>query len=718
MLLRVYRFTDKISLLILKTLSLVMALLAEGLAVIIGSGGSEKRGLLGIITRVLGILSIILITISAVILGISRRVLGTTARLAGGAAVGVTRASGRSVNTAMARRSARAEMDAGITEDPLRVQNRILSGLFVITLIALITIVLWATRPTEDPFQGMSVVNINPIAANPGSTEEASAPVAIATAIPTATQLPEVLQARGSLAYTVRENGQNDLWVVSVGSNRNPVRITNDLADERDPAWSLDGRKLAYASNRDGNWELYIYDLITGATNRMTYDLSFQGAPRWSPDGAWLIYENYLGNNLDIYILPVLDPNQQNTRLPTSSDLPDFAPDWSPSDGRNLLFVSWRDGNQDIYLTSLDTPETAVNLTNTPERHEDHPVWSPDGARVAYAARDGGIDKIFVKSAIDLSAEPELIGVGKSPAWSPDGNAILAVAETIEATHFTVYPYNSGGIPQVIAVPLGADQVVWTENTLPANLINGGGLPLRAPSLYTEQERAFDGSPPYILQPIRDVDVAQSQLSDRVNDSFNAMRERVVEKSGEDFLGRLDDAWWPLGYRPQAGEPVCNWHLTGRAFSVNRASAIVGFPKSLEVMRENTTTGTQWRLYLRVSEEGQSGQLGEPLRFMPWDFNSRNSGDVIAYEQGGRFYPNTPVGYYVDLTQIAADFGWQGMFAADDWRANTNGINYWMFIKPTGLTWVDAMLELYNESQLGGCAPRRPTPAPSPTPGV
>jgi hypothetical protein len=714
-----YRFTDKISLLILKTLSLVMTLLAEGLAVIIGSGGAEKRGLLGIITRLLGVFSIILVTVGAVILGITRRLLGTTARLAGGAAVGVTRASGRSVNTAMARRSARVEMDAGIREDPLRVQNRILSALFVITLIALIGIVLWATRPTNDPLQGISVVNVNPITsgADIGSTEEAVS-LAIATAIPTATQLPEVLQARGSIAYSVRENGQTDLWVANVGGNRNPVRITNDLADERDPAWSQDGRKLAYASNRDGNWELYIYDLITGATNRMTYDLSFQGAPRWSPDGAWLIYENYLGNNLDVYVLPVLDPNQQNTRLPTSSEWPDFAPDWSQNDGRNLLFVSWRDGNQDIYLTSLDTPETAINLTNTPERHEDTPMWSPDGSRVVYAARDGGIDKIFVKSVADLDAGPELIGVGKSPTWSPDGNAILAVVETIDATHFTAYPYNSNGIPQVIAAPLGADQVVWTEATLPANLLNGNGLPLRAPALYTEQERAFEGSPPFILQPIRDVDVAQSQLSDRVNDSFNAMRERVVEKSGEDFLGRLDDAWWPLGYRPQAGEPVCNWHLTGRAFSVNRASAIVGFPKSLEVIRENTPTGTQWRLYLRVSEDGQSGQLGEPLRFMPWDFNSRNSGDVIAYEQGGRFYDNTPVGYYVDLTQIAADFGWQGMTAADDWRANTNGINYWMFIKPTGLNWVEAMLELYNESQLGGCAPRRPTPAPSATPGA
>ena len=96
---------------------------------------------------------------------------------------------------------------------------------------------------------------------------------------------------------------------VGVGS-RNPIRLTNDPADERDPSWWVpeDGslaRRLAYASNKDGNWELYIYDLDDNVTTRMTYDLSFQAAPAWSPDGNWLVYESYQGNNLDIYAMPI-----------------------------------------------------------------------------------------------------------------------------------------------------------------------------------------------------------------------------------------------------------------------------------------------------------------------------------------------------------------------------------------------------------------------------
>src|SRR5690606_28617204 len=100
------------------------------------------------------------------------------------------------------------------------------------------------------------------------------------------------------------------------------------------------GRRLAYASRQDGNWEIYVYDTVTGDTTRMTYDLSFQANPTWSSDSDWLAYESYQGNNLDIYVMPV-DPaaqpegSRQPIRLPGNSDAPDYAPAWSP-DGRHI----------------------------------------------------------------------------------------------------------------------------------------------------------------------------------------------------------------------------------------------------------------------------------------------------------------------------------------------------------------------------------------------
>jgi hypothetical protein len=217
------------------------------------------------------------------------------------------------------------------------------------------------------------------------------------------------------------------------------------------------------------------------------------------------------------------------------------------------------------------------------------------------------------------------------------------------------------------------------------------------------------------MSPLIDVDAPNAFLSDRVNDSFNALREQTNETIGWDFLGQLEDAFWQIDRPPQPGEERRNWHMTGRAFSFNR-NAIVGFPPPIEIVREDIGVYTYWRVFVRVADDAQSGQLGEPLRRMPWDFASRNQGDVEAYDQGGRLRTEMPAGYYIDLTQLAVDFGWTRVPAGSDWRANFNSTNYWMFTKPDGLSWYEAMRELYAVSQLGGFAPEStPIPVQQPT---
>lgn len=722
MLLRAYRLTDKLGLLLLKSLTALSTLVVDGVLVVLGSAVGQRSGLLGLIALLFsGVLRLLMLGV-----GVVRTLLGLVARLLGGttavAASATMRLSGQTTQAAragsqraMARRSARAELDTGIAPDPLITQNRFLSALVVLALAGLVGVVLWATRPTPAPVSlplGVDV-SLQGGGAALAATEQpaqSEAPLAPPTAIPTATQVPEVLQARGSIAYTVRENGQTDLWALNVTS-RVPIRITNDLADERDPAWSPDGRRLAYASNKDGNWEIYIYDLQTGETRRMTFNLAFEGAPSWSPDGNFLAYETYQNGNLDIYVLPVTDVNA--TLQPVTQEAsPDFSPAWSPL-GRQIAFVSWRDGSQDIHIFSLDTFET-INITNTPDRDEDFPAWHPDGDLIAYSAVDRGVEKVFVKSVSNPGAPAQPIGAGRQPAWSPDGSSIVAAVDTVDSTHLTVYPYaNPGAPPQFFQVKLGAGSPSWSSEPLPAALVNSGGLPLRAEPLYIEQETQL-ASGLYTLGPLPEVSVSpNAQLSVRVDDSFNALRRRTLAASGRDFLASLESAFWGLDVRPQAGEEQRNWHYTGRAFSINRNTALAGLPVLVEVVREERGLDIVWRLYLRV-DDNAAGQLGEPLRRMPWDFNARTSGDVEAYNQGGRLKTAMPSGYFIDLTALAADYGWQPMPAGMTWRANFNAVNYWMFYKSGGLSWLDAMLEIYQPPQLGGFMPT-PTPFPPAT---
>jgi TolB protein len=720
MLLRAYRITDKSGSAAVKLATAAGTLLADGVLLILGSPQKgTRRGLLGLLALIASALLHVLIVIATALWMVLAFIGGAVYRLFSVATRGTARATGATrsgVQGAMARRAARTEMQATLQEDPLRVQNRVLGLVVVLMLIGLIAVVIWATDPQRSAPPAAAAANpgafsLVDTAATP-EPQATSAALIAPTSIPTATQLPEVLQTRGSIAFTVRENGQSDLWAISVGS-RTPIRITNDLADERDPAWAPDGLRLAYASNKDGNWEIYVYDLTTNRTERKTFNLAFDGNPSWSPDSNWLVYETYQGGNLDVYVLPVTDQNA--TLEPITLDpAADFAPAWSP-DGRNIAFTSLRGGVQDIWVVSLDDISAPRNLTATAGRAEDHAAWSPDGRRIAYSALDEGIDKVFVRSLDALDAPPEVIGRGRTPSWAPDGRSIIAAVDTLDATHMTVYPYGDAlGLPQIISVPPRASGPVWTGLPLPASLINSGGLPLRAEPLYVEQEFPFANGL-YPLGPlVNNVDAPSPQLSDRVNDSFNALRERVLTVSGRDFLSTLGDAFWDLNQRPQPGEDPRNWHYTGRMFAADRNAALVGFPPAVEIVREDRDVNTIWRVFVRVDDGAQSGQLGEPLRALPWDINSRFSGDVEAYDAGGRPRPEVPEGYYVDLTEIARDYGWQPLPAGSDWRLNFNAMNYWAFYKPQGLSWVEAMLEIWTRDQIAGFLPTA-TPAPVPT---
>ncbi|MFO7323149.1 MAG: hypothetical protein DIU68_015585 [Chloroflexota bacterium] len=720
MLLRAYRVTDRLGVVILKGSVALGAVTLDGLTI-------ARKGATGVAVRIFQVIAVLAGFLFGIVRGAFRLIFSAGGR-AGNTAI---RRAGTAAGDAMARRAtraaARAELKANIAEDPLRVQNRVLSALVVVLGVAVLAVILWATDPSRN--QPSLAGAAAPLPAQPGQsslqplpTDQPLAPTAqpvvatlpaLPTPVPTATALPEILSARGSLAYVVREKAQTDIWAIPVGS-RSALRITNSPADERDPAWSPDGSKLAYASRQDGNWEIYIYDVASGESTRMTYDLSFQGGPTWSPDGEWLAYESYQGNNLDIYVMRV-DGTQAPMRL-TDHSAPDFSPAWSP-DGRTIAFVSWRDGNQDIMLFSLDDPrdDAVVNLTNTPLRHEDYPAWSPDGTLIAYSALDEGVEKVFVKSVTDPDAPAQVIGRGRAPTWSPDGASLVYAVDSLDSTHLVAGPFAGSGVAtEIIPVPRGSTSPVWTAAPLPQTLVNSGGLPPASNEpLYVEHESEPRTDPPYRLSVLNNVSAPNAVLSERVNDSFAALRERTLEAVGWDFLGRLEDAFWQIDRPPQPGEERRNWLMTGRGFAINR-NLIVGFPAPIEVVREDLDVNTYWRVFVRVADEYQSGQLGEPLRRMPWDFASRNQGDVEAYEQGGRLRAEMPSGYYVDLTQLAADYGWERVPAGSDWRRNFNSTNYWLFNKRDGLTWYEAMRELYTEAQLGGFAPRPSTAAPAP----
>jgi Tol biopolymer transport system component len=199
--------------------------------------------------------------------------------------------------------------------------------------------------------------------------------------------------------------------------------VTNFSGMQTQPSISPDGRSVAFVSNRDGDFNVYVGLARGGSLVQITHDPNLESAPRWSPDGATLAYArlNHWGM-WDVWEVPALGGTPRRVVLNAAD------PDWSP-DGHSLAYLSMTDRGIWISGTSGENAHQAVPaFRRNTESHgvDTQPRFSPDGREIAFAVRgaDGGPGGDL--AVVDLaSGKTRLIPLGKemniSPAWSADG---------------------------------------------------------------------------------------------------------------------------------------------------------------------------------------------------------------------------------------------------------------------------------------------------------
>lgn len=243
------------------------------------------------------------------------------------------------------------------------------------------------------------------------------------------------------IAFVSNGTGNKEIYLCDFDGS-NPRRFTRHESITLSPAWSSDGKWLAYTSYAQDNPDLYIRQVDGGPGHFFSRE-GINTTPAWRPGTFELAATLSFGGDPDIYLLT---GDAKIVRKMTQKWGIDTSPAWSP-DGRRVAFTSSRAGSPQIYVMNADGG--GVERVTFQGRYNSQPSWSPEGDRIAYSAMENGEINIHV---IDLeSRNPARLtyrsGRNESPSWSPDGSLIV-FSSTRE-----------GGVPRIyVMTAFGTDQ--------------------------------------------------------------------------------------------------------------------------------------------------------------------------------------------------------------------------------------------------------------------
>ncbi len=258
-----------------------------------------------------------------------------------------------------------------------------------------------------------------------------------------------------------KRNAPRELFVAppAPGAEESLTRITIDTFDDRQPAVSPDGSRVAYVSNKHGQAQgnVYLYDILKGTHTRVTYrPQGLDSMPAWSPlkDGQGQHSELIIVSDLYSKI-----PQLYRVNIPTGtwtqitySQYPISSPHVSP-DGRYIAYTMDVNGNTDIYVMDYDG-RNVQRITSHPKQDQ-NPKWCPKwdtGYWIAFESDRTGDWNVYLINPFTKEERPvtQHPGADFAPAWSPapDGKSLVFVSDR-DAAKSPGYRYSIYLVPDV-----------------------------------------------------------------------------------------------------------------------------------------------------------------------------------------------------------------------------------------------------------------------------
>ena len=283
------------------------------------------------------------------------------------------------------------------------------------------------------------------------------------------------------IVFASNRDGNWDIYSMDVMGD-NLLQLTDDPASDEEPVVTPDGRRIVFTSERGVTRDLYVMDSNGNNVVRLTHDNFFESRASWSPDGTRIAFSTFRidDGNWEIY---VMDANGENEINLTEHKMSDVVPSWSP-DGSKMAFVSAPvDDFNPAHIFVMNADGTGRrNLTGDSDLTDSFfPTWSPDGKKIVFDSRrlfEGTHIYVITAEGEELERLTEEGNRGMSPVYVLDGRKIAYVAR--RGGDYNIYLMDTNGkdVVKLTKTPPGIDNKdpYWSQGALAVN--PNGKLPI------------------------------------------------------------------------------------------------------------------------------------------------------------------------------------------------------------------------------------------------